>query len=157
MYIFYFSANRVNCSFPYEDRFDKRHSSTVMDDPTNLNHDEIFACTVISRSVCFNMSILYSAVLFLLKRFADIPYRNCVISKPTPTRKLKCLTCFRSSFSAFRKPAVPVSAVRFMGTHLHHGDKDVVIPDLVDSLEWVLDSPPNVHQFDEPPVSLLYF
>lgn len=40
-----------------------------------------------------------------------------------------------------------------MGTNLHHGDKDVVIPDLVDSLEWVLDSPPNVHQFDEPPVS----
>ena len=30
---------------------------------------------------------------------------------------------------------------------------DVVIPDLVDTLEWVLDSPPNVHQFEEPPVS----
>jgi len=30
---------------------------------------------------------------------------------------------------------------------------DVVIPELVDTLEWVLDSPPNVHQFEEPPVS----
>lgn len=29
---------------------------------------------------------------------------------------------------------------------------DVVIPDLVNTLEWVLDSPPNVHQFDEPPI-----
>jgi len=31
---------------------------------------------------------------------------------------------------------------------------DVVIPDLVDTLEWILDSPCPVHQFDEPPVSL---
>ena len=30
---------------------------------------------------------------------------------------------------------------------------DVVIPELADTLEWVLDSPPTVHQFDEPPVS----
>jgi len=29
---------------------------------------------------------------------------------------------------------------------------DVVIPELVDTLEWVLDSPPNVHQFEEPPI-----
>jgi len=29
---------------------------------------------------------------------------------------------------------------------------DVVIPEIVDTLEWVLDSPPNVHQFDEPPI-----
>lgn len=33
---------------------------------------------------------------------------------------------------------------------------DVVIPELVDTLEWVLDSPPNVHQFEEPPVSKRY-
>ena len=32
---------------------------------------------------------------------------------------------------------------------------DVVIPELVDTLEWVLDSPPTVHQFDEPPVSFI--
>eukprot|EP00617_Octactis_speculum_P024749 CAMPEP_0185767280 /NCGR_PEP_ID=MMETSP1174-20130828/41862_1 /TAXON_ID=35687 /ORGANISM="Dictyocha speculum, Strain CCMP1381" /LENGTH=64 /DNA_ID=CAMNT_0028451367 /DNA_START=90 /DNA_END=284 /DNA_ORIENTATION=+ len=24
--------------------------------------------------------------------------------------------------------------------------------DLVDTLEWVLDSPPPIHQFDEPPI-----
>lgn len=29
---------------------------------------------------------------------------------------------------------------------------DVVVPELVDTLEWVLASPPNVHQFDEPPI-----
>ena len=33
---------------------------------------------------------------------------------------------------------------------------DVVIPELVSTLEWVLDSPPNVHQFDEPPVSATF-
>ena len=33
---------------------------------------------------------------------------------------------------------------------------DVVIPELVDTLEWVLDCPPTVHQFDEPPVSFWY-
>jgi|AntAceMinimDraft_12_1070368.scaffolds.fasta_scaffold256673_1 hypothetical protein len=32
---------------------------------------------------------------------------------------------------------------------------DVVIPELVDTLEWVLDCPPNIHQFDEPPVRAL--
>jgi hypothetical protein len=29
---------------------------------------------------------------------------------------------------------------------------DVVVPEIVDTLEWVLDSPPNIHQFDEPPI-----
>ncbi len=28
----------------------------------------------------------------------------------------------------------------------------VVVPQLVDTLEWLLDSPPNIHQFEEPPV-----
>jgi hypothetical protein len=32
-------------------------------------------------------------------------------------------------------------------------EENVVIPGFVDTLEWVLDSPPNVHQFEEPPVS----
>ena len=30
--------------------------------------------------------------------------------------------------------------------------KGVVIPPIVDTLEWLLTSPPNVHQFEEPPV-----
>lgn len=29
---------------------------------------------------------------------------------------------------------------------------DVVVPELMDSLEWVLDSPFPIHQFDEPPI-----
>lgn len=48
----------------------------------------------------------------------------------------------------------PVS-VRFMGTAAPSGD--VVIPELHDTLEWVLSSPPNVHQFEEPPVSIVVF
>ncbi len=44
-----------------------------------------------------------------------------------------------------------------MGHHAPADSKDVVIPELVDTLEWVLESPPNVHQFDEPPVSFVLF
>jgi hypothetical protein len=36
-----------------------------------------------------------------------------------------------------------------------HGTKqrlDIVVPDLYDSLEWCLTSPPPIHQFEEPPV-----
>ncbi len=29
---------------------------------------------------------------------------------------------------------------------------EVVTPELVDTLEWVLDSPPTLHQFEEPPI-----
>lgn len=32
-------------------------------------------------------------------------------------------------------------------------EEGVVVPGFTDTLEWVLDSPPNVHQFEEPPVS----
>lgn len=49
--------------------------------------------------------------------------------------------------------------VRNFSAHTHKASSpssDVVIPELVDTLEWVLDSPPNVHQFEEPPVSILY-
>lgn len=30
--------------------------------------------------------------------------------------------------------------------------KVVVVPNLVDTLEWVLEAPLNVHQFEEPPI-----
>jgi hypothetical protein len=29
---------------------------------------------------------------------------------------------------------------------------DIVVPEFVDTLEWILDSPPTLHQFDEPPI-----
>ena len=47
----------------------------------------------------------------------------------------------------------PVARTFAAGAHGAKVDGDVVIPELVDTLEWVLDSPPTVHQFDEPPVS----
>ena len=28
----------------------------------------------------------------------------------------------------------------------------MVTPETVDTLEWVLDSPPTLHQFEEPPI-----
>lgn len=31
-------------------------------------------------------------------------------------------------------------------------DVEVVTPPTVDTLEWVLDSPPTLHQFEEPPI-----
>jgi hypothetical protein len=51
-------------------------------------------------------------------------------------------------------------AVRFFASqdsHAANHSTDVVIPELVPTLEWVLSCPPNVHQFDEPPVSLHLF
>ena len=48
--------------------------------------------------------------------------------------------------------------VRF-GSHAHESKPKyvlnadgVVIPEIVDTLEWLLEAPVNVHQFEEPPV-----
>jgi hypothetical protein len=51
----------------------------------------------------------------------------------------------------FKKPmmmAAPLS--RTFATTPAGGD--VVVPECVDTLEWVIESPPNIHQFDEPPL-----
>ena len=31
-------------------------------------------------------------------------------------------------------------------------DPEVITPETADTLEWVLDSPPTLHQFEEPPI-----
>ena len=47
------------------------------------------------------------------------------------------------------RPALAVMrpTPRFLAT-----DAEVVVPDVVDTLEWTLTSPPPLHQFEEPPI-----
>ena len=63
-------------------------------------------------------------------------------------------TVARTARPTFARLSIaPVVAFRSFGAAAAAtGSDDVVVPTLVDSLEWVLDSPPNVHQFDEPPI-----
>ena len=57
-------------------------------------------------------------------------------------------TLATKSVTLSRAPRVAVApSVRAMSS-----GNDVVVPELVDTLEWVIESPPNVHQFDEPPL-----
>jgi hypothetical protein len=76
---------------------------------------------------------------------------------------LKNLFVFVSRTTVKRATFVRAPVARAFGGHAadhHHHEhkapaqKGIVVPDLVDTLEWVLDSPPNVHQFEEPPVRI---
>jgi len=69
---------------------------------------------------------------------------------------------FYSFFLVKRAAVFRAPVARSFGAHAadhgaHGGNQTradgIVIPELVDTLEWVLESPPNVHQFEEPPVS----
>lgn len=71
---------------------------------------------------------------------------------------------FFSSLPVKRSVVFRAPVARSFGAHASHDEAPathgnqtradgVVIPELVETLEWVLDSPPNVHQFEEPPVS----
>lgn len=40
----------------------------------------------------------------------------------------------------------------FGSTGASVSEVDVVTPELVDTLEWTLGSPPTLHQFEEPPI-----
>ncbi|KDO28757.1 hypothetical protein SPRG_19971 [Saprolegnia parasitica CBS 223.65] len=56
--------------------------------------------------------------------------RTLAAARPSAARPLA------ASFSSAPKP----------------GDADVVIPDLHETLEWTLSSPPPLHQFEESPI-----
>jgi len=88
----------------------------------------------------------------------------------TATNLPSICSCIYVCIIAVKRAAVSRAPVaRSFGAHAadhghghhdpgHHGGNvtradGIVIPELVDTLEWVLDSPPNVHQFEEPPVS----
>ena len=53
------------------------------------------------------------------------------------------------------RAAVPRLAVARFATEsevVEVRDDGVVVPELVETLEWVLDSPPPLHQFEESPI-----
>ena len=52
------------------------------------------------------------------------------------------------------RPAMAVMrpTPRFLATEVVATDSEVVVPDVVDTLEWTLTSPPPLHQFEEPPI-----
>ncbi len=79
----------------------------------------------------------------ILRIHANLSYHNIYLtlfySHTLTTLVAKTVTIARAP-----RVAAPVRAMS--------SAKDVVIPELVDTLEWVLESPPNVHQFDEPPL-----
>ena len=45
--------------------------------------------------------------------------------------------------------ALPLATPRFFSDV---ANTEVVTPEVVDTLEWLLDSPPPLHQFDESPI-----
>ena len=45
------------------------------------------------------------------------------------------------------RPTLLAPSARLFAT-----DAEIVVPDVVDTLEWTLTSPPPLHQFEEPPI-----
>ena len=62
-----------------------------------------------------------------------------------------CLSLMHHPTAKFAQRPAASPAVRAFAT-APGAAGDVVVPELVDTLEWVIESPPNVHQFDEPPL-----
>ncbi|KAF0684147.1 Aste57867_23877 [Aphanomyces stellatus] len=54
---------------------------------------------------------------------------------------------------AVARPSVARPLARAFGSHAAKPvDADVVVPDLSETLEWTLSSPPPLHQFEESPI-----
>mmetsp|Transcript_281 Transcript_281/g.347 ORF Transcript_281/g.347 Transcript_281/m.347 type:complete len:93 (-) Transcript_281:78-356(-) len=66
----------------------------------------------------------------------------------------------RGTVAAKKLPMMKIVATIPSRNFAHHAPKvdekvdpnKIIEPELFDTLEWVLDSPPNVHQFEEPPI-----
>eukprot|EP01041_Mallomonas_annulata_P012492 gene12492-26299_t len=69
---------------------------------------------------------------------------------------IRCITkAVRPAVQIMARRNLPKTNIptRFFAAHAtpSSGD-DVVIPEIVNSLEWTLETPLSVHQFDEPPI-----
>jgi len=121
--------------------------------------------------------ILYQNPLLLLNRPPSSSCRHTIVATFTPVPRvarydhsrvltLSCAItlCLYRYFAVVRLASArlpAVAATRTLAAPVRAfseaaaappASPDVVVPECVDSLEWVLDSPPTLHQFDEPPI-----
>ena len=102
--------------------------------------------------------------IYVQKDCLPLPQRHAPHAAPAPycaplftrrNRFSRRLAAPRLAAPARARTAAPcLAAARWMsnGGDLTLNEDGVVVPELVETLEWVLDSPPPLHQFEESPI-----